>query len=38
MIAVGAGGVLITVLIGWLLAHLFGRRDKESPEDGAKGR
>ncbi|TMQ35103.1 MAG: hypothetical protein E6K70_04070 [Planctomycetota bacterium] len=36
MMALGAGGVLFAAFIGWLLAHLFGRRPESSPTEAAE--
>lgn len=36
MIGVGAGGVLFAGFIGWLLAHLFGRRRESSPTEATE--
>jgi hypothetical protein len=35
MMGVGAGGVLFAAFIGWLLAHLFGRKPESSPREAA---
>jgi serine/threonine protein kinase len=36
MIGIGAGGVLISVFIGWLLAHVFRQTDKEENKGRSK--
>jgi len=36
MIGIGAGGVLVSVFIGWLLAHLLRRADKEEIKGRSK--